>query len=316
MPDAPLLALPGGSVLQFLLMTLPLLGVYLYFLWLALDRPNLANPNDPRYSEDRIRLTDILYTYLATLLAFAGLAFYLLWFVRRRRALSLRYSQEAVTVLGDVEYDHSDNRALAPLGSRLVDGLTRRTDYGRVVYDLARVANHPACDYEARRGKKLTGTVTKKVRVYYRYPRERVSLLVLPRHPQSGQPQLDMEADWATFAEPAGGEDGGTRDHSRGVLVVSLGWIMFLLLASLYVTVQIAVVEDYYDDEDGRWAWTVFWSGAGGGIAVAIGGNFLRWKVYEHWMLAGGTTKRPAKKKMSRRRDSDSDDDGSYLQMT
>lgn len=334
MPDAPLLALPGGSVLQFLAMTLPLLAVYVYFLWLAFDRPNLADPDDPRYAEDRIRLTAILYTYLATLPLFAALAVYLLWFVPRRRALSRRYRDEAVTVLGDVAYA-GPARALP---GRLLDGLTRRTDYGAVAYDLADVARHPACDHEARHGgAALRGTVAKRVRVYHRYPRERVSVLVLPDHPRSGQPQADMEADWASFhldvaAEMAGGDGGddagasgprAVRERTRGVVVIAVGWSAFLLLASLYATIQIAAVEDYYEDEDGRWAWTVFWWGAGGGVVLPCVGNFLRWKVYEHWMLAGGATQGGArgKRRRRRRRGESSDDDdaeqeeGSYVQM-
>mmetsp|Transcript_18895 Transcript_18895/g.40886 ORF Transcript_18895/g.40886 Transcript_18895/m.40886 type:complete len:161 (-) Transcript_18895:783-1265(-) len=95
--DVPLLALPSGSILQFLLMTLPLLCVYLYFLYLAIDRVNIANPNDPRYTDDRIRLMDILYTYLATLVLFSSLVVYLLWFVNKRRKLSKRYEREAMS---------------------------------------------------------------------------------------------------------------------------------------------------------------------------------------------------------------------------
>ena len=220
---------------------------------------------------------------------------------------------------------------------RLADGFSRRTDYGYVVYDLARVANHPACDYEARRGKKLAGIVTKRVRVYYRYPREQVSILVLPEHPLSGQPKTDMEADWACFAETTGldpDEDSETqnesraapaapRDRSRGILAIALGWVLFLLLTSLYVTVQINAVEDYYEDEDGQWAWKVFWSGVGGGALVACVANFVRWKIYEHWILASGK-KRRSKTKMSRTEENSDDgmDDegasyeGSYIQMS
>ncbi len=85
--DAPLLALPGGSILQFLLMTLPLLAVYLYFLFLAVDRHNIANPDNPCYASDRIHLTKMVHTYLATLVLFSILVAYLLWFVSKRQKL-------------------------------------------------------------------------------------------------------------------------------------------------------------------------------------------------------------------------------------
>eukprot|EP00584_Thalassiosira_punctigera_P010053 CAMPEP_0172543954 /NCGR_PEP_ID=MMETSP1067-20121228/14220_1 /TAXON_ID=265564 ORGANISM="Thalassiosira punctigera, Strain Tpunct2005C2" /NCGR_SAMPLE_ID=MMETSP1067 /ASSEMBLY_ACC=CAM_ASM_000444 /LENGTH=150 /DNA_ID=CAMNT_0013330443 /DNA_START=251 /DNA_END=699 /DNA_ORIENTATION=- len=145
--DAPLLALPGGSLVQFLLMTLPLLGVYLYFLYLAIDRKNIANPDNPRYGDDRIRLMDILYTYLATLILFCSLAFYLMWFVYKRRRLSRRYEREAITILGNVEYEdrkwETGKNCCANLWHCFANGMTLRNNYGTVVYDLERVANHP-----------------------------------------------------------------------------------------------------------------------------------------------------------------------------
>mmetsp|Transcript_14285 Transcript_14285/g.30414 ORF Transcript_14285/g.30414 Transcript_14285/m.30414 type:complete len:365 (+) Transcript_14285:122-1216(+) len=359
--DAPLLALPGGSLIQFLLMTIPLLCVYLYFLYLAFDRPNIANPNDPRYAEDRIRLMDILYVYLGTLILFASLATYLLWFVRQRRKLSKKYEDEAIIILGNVEYNESyypeKGNCCSNLLSFMVNGCTMRNNYGHVTYDLERVANHPACDYETRkRGKKaLSGTIRKKVRIFYRYPREQVSILVLPKYPYSGQPKIDMEADWASFSQNVGLDDesssersssdnhhndanyendgGGSTnapretkrgDRSTGVLVVSLAWMGFLLAASLFVVTRINVVENYYEDEDGRTAWIAFWVAVGGGIPlIAFLGNFIRWKIYERWILTSGTKKRSKskkkKKRSQRRAEEEQEDDeevGGYIQMT
>ncbi|KAL7538027.1 hypothetical protein ACHAWF_005969, partial [Thalassiosira exigua] len=292
--DEPLLALPAGSLLQFLLMTLPLLGVYLYFLWLAIDRPNIANPNDPRYADDRIRLTDVLWTYLATLTLFASLAVYLMWFVGKRRRLSKRYESEGIVILGNVEYhEHVHDPSgfkgcLHSLKRFLLNGCHLQNNYGTAVYNLEDVARHPSCDWEERKRKELKGTIRKRVRVYYRYPRERVSLLVLPSRPKSGQPKADMEADWASFVEHVGlpteedreymsrPENAGCgnapgvlrRDRSLGVLLVSAFWMIFLLLASLYVVGQIVKIEDYYTDEDGRTAWIIFWSWVGGGVPL------------------------------------------------
>lgn len=348
MADVPLLALPSGSILQFLLMTLPLLCVYLYFLYLAIDRINIANPNDPRYADDRIRLMDILYTYLATLVLFASLVVYLLWFVNKRRKLSKRYEREAIVILGNVEYNEhvsseEKNRCVNLMGW-IANGFTLRNNYGKVVYDLERVANHPACDYETRHKglKNLTGTITKKIRVYYRYPREQVSILVLPGYPNSGQPKIDMEADWASFSKNVGllasehdSERGSTvnedqrvttpqvlsRDRSLGVLLVAIFWLTFLFFASLFVVIQITKVEEYYDDESARTAWIVFWSVVAGGIpVVAFGGNWIRWKVYERWILMSGSKesakKTKKKKKKSKRGGDNQEHEGSYVQMT
>ena len=87
---------------------------------------------------------DILYTFLVTLVAFCCLEVYLLWFVRRRRLLSKKYEKEAITVLGNVEYNeqYENSKILGPIAQML-----RWNDYGTVIYDLERVGSHPACDY-------------------------------------------------------------------------------------------------------------------------------------------------------------------------
>jgi len=227
-----------------------------------------------------------------------------------------------------------------------------RNNYGKVTYDLQRVANHPACNYEHRKHKSLNGIITKKVRVYYRYPREQVSILVLPEYPYSGQPKIDMEADWASFSSHVGlhsdssshcsslninGNDGDdddddhranmpqtlSRDRSLGVLLVGAFWIAFLFLASLYVVFQIVAVEDVYEDENAKIAWIVFGCVVGGGIPlIAGGGNILRWMVYERWILKSGTkkkavspTKKRKKKKSERGGNEESyDDDDDYVE--
>lgn len=392
--NAPLLALPSGSILQFLFMTLPLLGVYLYFLYLAYDRPNIANPNNPQYAQDRIRLMDILITYLVTLIPFSTLIIYMLWFVHKRHTLSQRYEKESISILGNVHYNESYyvddtmneqwrdtfsgqvKHTLAKLWAWVANGLTLRNNYGYVVYELERVANHPACNYEDRQirkkrnNKMLVGTITKKVRVYHRYPREQVSILVLPDFPYSGQPKIDMEADWASFAKYVGltSTTGGelteeeidevvedplrrknnnamddssenaaintafarvllARDRSRGVLLVSICWVIFLVLASLFVVHQINVVDDVYADEDGKSAWMAFWViGCSVTPGVACGGNWMRWKMYERWILRSGSkSKGEGAKKQSTRGggkvgedEMDYDDEnrgGSYVQM-
>ena len=64
----PILALPAGSVNQFFVATIPLFGVYCYFLYLAATRPNIADPDDEHFYDPRIRLMDILYVFLAKIL--------------------------------------------------------------------------------------------------------------------------------------------------------------------------------------------------------------------------------------------------------
>lgn len=356
--NVPLLAMPSGSIVQFLLMTVPLLCVYLYFLYLAYARPSVA-ADEETYANDRIRLMDIMYVYLATLVLFSSLVVYMAWFVPKRRNLSKRYENEGVIILGDVQYTESyyDKNKLEQIDSDTINIVAKvyrhimnrcftitawvannfasTNNYGYVIYNLEKVANHPA--YEQRKnGKQITGIIKKKVRVYHRYPREQVSLLVLPAYPYSGQPLQDLEADWASFSKYVSGatlpmsvdEDnnemmsddepskGGKnnikpkrRDRCFGVLLVSIFWVTFLCLASIYVIHQIKEVDDVYDDEDATKAWVVFWVVIGGIVPlVAILGNFLRWRIYERWMLHSGS-----KKKM---REGKEEDGGSYIQMS
>lgn len=358
--NVPFLAMPSGSIVQFLLMTVPLLCVYLYFLYLAYARPSVA-ADEETYTNDRIRLMDILYVYLATLVLFSSLVVYMAWFVPKRRNLSKRYEKEGVIILGDVQYTESyyDKNKLEQTDSDTINIVVKvyrhvknccfaisvwvannfapTNNYGYVIYDLEKVANHPA--YEQRmNGKQLTGIIKKKVRVYHRYPREQVSLLVLPAYPYSGQPKNDLETDWASFSkyvsgatlpmsedednnemmsndEPSKGSKNNIqpkrRDRSFGVLLVSIFWVTFICLASIYLIHQIKEVDDVYDDEDATKAWVVFWVVIGGIVPlVAIFGNYIRWKIYERWMLHSGS-----KKKMREENNEDARG-GSYIQMS
>ena len=252
--------------------------------------------------EDRIRLTDILYTYMSTLVLFTSLIVYLLWFVKQRRKLSRRYESEGIVVLGNVEFREiyeGENYITTCL--EWMANCFRRNDYGYVVYDLERVARHPACNVEERQAAKLAGSIKKKVRVYYRYPREQISILVLPSHPYSGQPKIDLEADWASFSEHVGyPEDEGTydekvnlpktlsRDRSMGVIFIAIFWVACLFFASLYTCFQIEAIENYYIDENADWAWAIFCVGCVLIPLLSFGGNFIRFKLYERWILKGG----------------------------
>ena len=323
-------------------MTIPLFIVYCYFLYLAVTRPDIADPDNEHFYDARIRLTDILYVYLSTWVLYATLAIYMLWFVNKRRRLSKRYETEGIVILGDVLYD--DEKHYSPC-ERIINFVFRKQDYGYVVYDLEKVANHPACDYNGM----LEGKVRKKVRIYYRYPREKVSILVIPKHPYSGQPKIDLEADWASFSETYLMSEGYneaaennrasiqrvvSRDLSFGIILICLGWLAFLLFASVFVCLQIDEIADVYQDENSYWAWFIFiLVMAGVTPVVAIGGNLIRWKIYERWILNSGKKGRPESFGRGRSRDRNlrplsrekgapqtkarvGEQDGLYIQMT
>lgn len=309
----PLMALPAGSVYQFLAVTLPLLVVYLYLLSLVITRPDEVESLD-----DRIPLTNILHAYLVTLVLFSSLAFYLIWFVKKRRNLVAHYRKNGIVILGNVEFGDDSPAPLGFCGKLRKCWVCRRLfplasgDYGYATYNLEKVANHPACSVS--KPEKLVGKIRKKVRVFHRYSREQISIVVLPDRPYSGQPKVDLEADWASFSEEVGDiidggccnngidstdsdQDGYTtpivraiqRDRMLGVLIITAFWISFCFFAALYTCFQIGEIEEYYDDESATFAWVTL--GIMVGVVtplVAVGGNWLRWMQYSRWMLRSG----------------------------
>jgi len=204
-------------------------------------------------------------------------------------------------VLGNVEFrEMYEGSSYLTTCLEWISNCFRRNDYGYVVYDLERVARHPACNVEERQAAKLAGTIKKKVRVFYRYPREQVSILVLPEYPYSGQPKIDLEADWASFSSHMGYPDSEgdgdrvnlpksmSRDRSMGVIFVAVFWVTFLFSASLYTCFQMENIEDYYVDESATWAWIFFAAGCVIVPCISFGGNYIRWKLYERWILNSG----------------------------
>ncbi|EJK53275.1 hypothetical protein THAOC_27319 [Thalassiosira oceanica] len=204
----------------------------------------------------------------APLLALPGgsilhLEVYLLWFVRRRRALSKKYEKEAITVLGNVEYNEQYVKS------------------------------------------KILGPIAQMLR----------------------STKNDLEADWASFSGGVGLpvdddqieviQDGFfqapqvmSRNRSLGVLLVSTAWILFTFFASLFVVQQIDRIDSFYQDENARLAWIIFWSVIGGVVpVVAFGGNFLRWKMYQRWVLHAG---KKSKNTCAR----DDEEGGGYVQMS
>lgn len=163
-----------------------------------------------------------------------------------------------------------------------------------------------------------------------------MSILVLPNYPHSGLPKTDLEADWASFSEQTGlpEEDGElsssdnnaqrreeslpqtlSRDRSLGVLIIATLWISFCFFSALYVCMQIDVIEEYYQDENAGWAWLVFWVFSGGVMpVVAGGGNYVRWKRYEWWILKSGKLVKGSLSDMGG--GYENEEGGSYVQMS
>lgn len=79
------------------------------------------------------------------------------------------------------------------------------------------------------------------------------------------------------------------------VVMVCLFWIVFCIMGSLLVLKQMTVVsneqafgEEY--SENLEFAWLSFWIVTCLVVPLfAIGGNFIQWFVYRHWLLKGGS---------------------------
>jgi len=180
----------ASSTCHLIFSTTPFLALFCYFLYAAYNRPNLLQ-NAAYYDQDVtvIPLMDILHTTLITLVFWVWFAIYTGVFVRRRRRLMKSYLEnasdggEAIELVGDVYYD-------SPSGicCKLID----KFSFADIAYVTYRHPNGKADDGSAR-------YVEKKIRTYYPYHRENVTVLVLKDFPLSGQPKLDVERDVASF---------------------------------------------------------------------------------------------------------------------
>lgn len=271
----------SGSVIQLFLSTTPLLAVCLYFLYLAFKRPSLDVYNIPENINDDIVIQDIyertgpqialmemVYVLLCTLLLWVTLFIYVRFMIPKRRQLMKSYldDREALTVLGDVEFKERNAR------------VCRFADYAQVTYV------HPRPDLIAsrikeRHGMGLSFMVKKQVRTYHLYTRERVSILVLPDRPFSGQPQSDIQVDVSSFTD--------NRSNLQAVELVAMGWILFCLLAPMYIIHQMAQLDDIFEND--HRAWIVYAIGVFVVVPMlAVGINATRYYYHKDWIINQG----------------------------
>ncbi len=263
-PQTPLLAPKQGSARQFILTTLPLLGVLIYFLIEASRRPDLPIYNLPEdYTDDQwntaveesgliVSLMDMLNIFLVLHIFWMAFAVYTTVFIAKRRRLIGRYLAEGELCLGDVIYDKN---------SRACGGFH---EYGYAVYA------HPT-------QRKL---VRKRVRVYQQYTRERVAILRLPNRPLSGQCKIDLEIDL----------NAATKERDTSSIVItywSLFWVVFTLLGPAFILHQIMAVDQLFDD-DFSLAVKKFLIVVGLNPPFAFAVNWLRFLMYRNWMINRG----------------------------
>ena len=167
-----------SSVAYLFLSTTPLLLLYIYFIHLALQRPEVIAAHydfeDDVDVNPLITLDSMLFTFLCTLILWTSLFIYLKVYVPKRRSLMQKYAEESGTqrVVGDVYYEQ-------PKGCSKLWIMINRMDLAYVTYA------HP------EDGK----FVQKRIRTYHPYHQERVAVTLLPGFPLSGLPHADIERD-------------------------------------------------------------------------------------------------------------------------
>ena len=176
-----------GSIIQFILVTIPFLIVLLYFLYLASKRPayynNNNNNNNNSDDESLIRLFDMLCIFLSLLMCWMIFTIYIIIFVPKRRHLIGKYLKDdgsSISTIGDVIYNETSSHGgggLLCCGRRLKLSSNK---YGYAVY------SHPN-NNDGR-------MIRKRVRVYQYYTREKITILLLPNRPLSGQAKVCVYA--------------------------------------------------------------------------------------------------------------------------
>lgn len=279
----------GHPVTHLFLSTTPFLILFSYFLYVAYERPSF-NPNA---GDDQaiIPLLDMLLSFLSMFVLWAILTVYLSFFIQKRRDLITQYGNvessggNVKTVLGDVYYERPNN-FFTTLFGRCIRGYT---DYAYVIYPYPT----PSSNFHH-----VEPTfVEKKIRTYHLHHREKVSVLLLPGLPLSGQPKSDIKRDLATYLC-----DGAIRNRNRirYVIYVCVFWLCFLFFSALYLLLQMYAFnaameemgagEELIEDSDLALMLFLIMTLVVAPV-LALGGNFIKWQLYKHFVTKRASVK-------------------------
>lgn len=270
---------------QLILATVPLFFVLCYFLVLAANRPTKQyyqyQDDDVAFQEmvdadgPIIDLDYILYVFLAFFVLWLCGAVYIGIFVPKRHKLIDAYVTESQSIIGDVKYTPRRNlRFFCSLWKRF------SPEYSIITY------RHPdPVEDGVTRNSDARYVVTKKVRTYQPFSREKVAISVLPGLPRSGQPQSDIEYDFASFTDAKSGR----KDRARGILNVLVFWVVFTLLGSIFICLQMNRLDGSDEDVDAQAGWTT-WATVVfiGAPLLAFGFNWWRWSSHRKWLTQDG----------------------------
>jgi len=286
------------TLIHLVLTTSPFLLLFSYFIYSASQRPNLPIYHLYEINDDAVRqqmiqsndtvikLSGMLYSFLLTFILWSILTVYLAFFIAKRRRLMERYQQEGVvSVLGNVLYDRPSGICAN------LRGKCHNEDYAYVTYQYPSDNNNVYNNHTKTEDEEAPKLVVEKVvRTYFPYHREKITILILPNLPLSGQPKEDIERDVSTYQSNYAIKN---RNRKKYVLVLCISWIFFCLFGALYILHQMSIMNemnfDNAEEEDLDTAWIIFW------IVLllvtpilAFGGNLIQWWWYYKWITDRG----------------------------
>ena len=259
---------------QTLLSSLPLLGFLVYFLYETSQRASKPIYNLPYGSNadtveaavektgDIIALTSMLNTFMIVAAFATCFAVYMSFFVPWHRELVEEFLNRGSRIIGDIHYN---SRVVCP----------RFQKQGCALYPHPEYNTYPL-------------QIRKHLMVHERFTREKVTILLLPEQPFSGQCKSDLQIELTRIQRNAP----RTRFHQAYGWI----WVLFTVTAPIYILFVIDdLVKDgeyYINDytEDTALAWSIY---AGCLVSIPVLAGLLTWMLWKHhhYQLVRGDAK-------------------------
>jgi hypothetical protein len=240
---------------QLLLATVPLFALLVYFLvetaFRSFEPPYSEAPGND-YKLPSIRLIDMLVSFMIVAFMWFMILIYMVFFIPRRHALVRRFLVEGFPVLGDVFFQ----------GRALCGGFQH---YGKVIYHHTNHDMYPV-------------HLTRTVRVFERFTREKITILVLPEYAFSGHVKDDLEIDYLVITK--------TKEQQKFIKSFAMMWVVFTYLAPIYILYVMGKSPPEIDDE--KQAWIIYLISTL--VAIPILGFSIiaiAWARHFYWITKG-----------------------------
>jgi hypothetical protein len=244
-------------IIQFIVATLPLFFLLLWFLFNARSQVNSSCYDAVAIDDDQalaihvaecsklIPLEQFLYVYLVAEFGWILLAMYLTFYVPRRHGIINEYLTKGETVIGTVYFN------------RKKFGLSL-TSYGHVVYE-----------HDSK-------MVRRKVQVFERYTRELAAILRLPGLPHSGQPKVDLEIDRDVIEL--------NRSRVKVLVWYAWAWSVFCMLGPIYIVEILKVLQSRNPDSAGNFTSWFYILAFVLIPSLSLLWNWSAWTLHRRWM--------------------------------